>query len=127
MTIRDDLVSELRAIVGPESKVHIVPVQDNVDELDRPAIVLKQSAISPLPGAPTGALQIDYVLTFVAPHLDAADAEVLLDDWVPSTLADLRMAWFVWTSATKVVFPPLYMAYDVAAYVIAGPTNEGTP
>lgn len=125
MSIRDRLIEELRAVVGPDDKVHIVGFQDNLDVLDRPTIMLKQLSIAPLPEAPTGGLRIEFVLTFIAPELDPTPAETYLDTWVPATLADLRMPWFAWTEATKVAYEPLSIAYDVRAFVIATPTNEG--
>jgi hypothetical protein len=123
MTIRDALLDELRAVVGPDRDVHIVPYQDNLDVPDRPTIMFKQQTLAPLPEGPRAGLRVDYVLTFIAPDIDPTTAETFLDTWVPETLADLTMSWFAWTEATKVVFGTINPAYDVACYVIARPTN----
>jgi hypothetical protein len=124
MSVRDSLVAELRKVVGPERKVHIIPAQDSADVLDRPTIMLKQQRISPLEAAPRANLRIDYVLTFVWPGSDPTTAELELDVWVPDVLDDLKaLTWFAWTEARKVLFDPLNMAYDVECYVLTEPDN----
>jgi hypothetical protein len=123
MTVRDELLRELRAVVGPDRDVHIVPYQDNLDVPDRPTIMFKQQTLAPLREGPRAGLRVDYVLTFIASDIDPTAAETFLDQWVPETLADLHMSWFAWTEATKVVFGLINPAYDVACYVIARPTN----
>ena len=122
MTVRDSLIAELQRVAGKD--VHVIPYQDNADVLDRRTIMLKQRTIQPLPAAPIRSLRIDYTLTFVAPALDPALAEADLDEWVPALLDDLRMPWFVWEMATKVLFGSTNLAYDVDAYVLTGAVND---
>lgn len=121
-SVRDSLVDELRRILG--SSVHVIPYQDNVDALDRRTVMVKQTTIARLPESPAGQLRVDYVLTFISPNVDPAKAERDLDQWVPQTLADLRVSWLAWTSAEKVLFDPQNLAYDVAAFVLTTIRNE---
>ena len=124
MSVRDSLMAELRKVVGPARKVHIIAAQDSADVLDRPTIMLKQQRISPLEAAPRANLRIDYVLTFIWPGSDPTKAELELDVWVPDVLDELRaLTWFAWTEARKVLFDPLNMAYDVECFVLTEPTN----
>jgi hypothetical protein len=85
--------------------------------------MVKQTTIARLPEAPSSRLRIDYVLTFISPSTDASTGEADLDQWVPQTLSDLDMSWFAWTSAEKVLFDPLNLAYDVAVFVLTTATN----
>ena len=124
MSVRDSLVAELRKVVGPDRKVHIIPAQDSADVIDRQTIMLKQQRISPLEAAPRANLRIDYVLTFIVPGVDITKAELELDVWVPDVLDELRgLSWFAWTEARKVLFDPINLAYDVDCYVLTEPTN----
>jgi hypothetical protein len=122
MTVRDSLVAELRRVAG--KGVHVIDYQDATDVLDRKTIVIKQRTIQPAAAAPMSQLRIDYTLTFVTPMTNAGPAEIELDSWVPALLDDLRMNWFVWTMATKVLFAETNIAYDVDAYVLTTRTNE---
>lgn len=123
MSVRDDLVSELRTAAGPG--VHVIPWQDSADELDRITIMVKQVSLEPLPAAPAGALQVNYVVTIASASIDAQTAETELDEFVPALLADLApLSWFAWTTATKVLFQSTHLAYDVDAFVIATPKGD---
>ena len=122
MSIRDTLVDELAKVAGPD--VHIIPFQDSVDVLAGRTIMVKQQSIQRATEAPNAALRIGYTLTFISAATDAATAEADLDEWVPATLDDLRMNWFGWSEATKVLFSPLNLAYDVACYVLTTPKND---
>ena len=122
MTIRDDLIAELQRVAGKD--VHVIAYQDNADVLDRKTVMVKQRTIQPLPATPKSGLRIDYTLTFIAPALNPAIAEAQLDEWVPELLDDLRMNWFVWTEATKVLFSTTNLAYDVDAFVLTSAVNQ---
>ena len=123
MSIRDSLIEQLRQVVGPDDVVHIIPFQDSVDVIDRRTIMLKQTTISRATEAPNANLRIGYTLTFIAAAMDPAKAEPDLDEWVPAVLDDLRMNWFAWSTATKVLFGQ-NVAYDVDCYVLTTPTND---
>lgn len=123
MTIRDDILEKLRAVVDPA--VHIIPWQDATDVIDRRTIMLKQGRLSPLEGSPRGGIRIDYVLTFIAPATDPAIAEAELDAWVPEVLADLNtLNWLAWLEGRKVLFGSSNLAYDVDAFTITTPKND---
>jgi uncharacterized membrane protein len=121
-SIRDSLVAELQAVLGPD--VHVVAYQDATDVLERRTVIVKQQSITRHQAAPMGSLRIDYVLTFVSAAVDPATAEADLDVWVPESLDDLRMSWFAWTTATKALFGSTNLCYDVDAYVLTTPANE---
>jgi hypothetical protein len=119
MTIRDDLIGAIAAVVDTK-KVHVIPYQDNIDVPDRTTIMFKQLSLRPLEQAPRAAYRVDYVLTVISAATDPAVAEEELDAFVPSLLGDLdALDWFAWDTADKVIFQSSSIAYDVTCYNIA--------
>lgn len=125
MSVRDTLVEKIRSVVGPD--VAVIDVEDNRDVLGKITIMVKQRRLLPLPAAPNGAMQVEYLITVTHPALSPAVSEPELDEFVPSFLDDMRTeSWFAWTDAVK-NSDSINLAYDINAWVIASAATTQPP
>lgn len=123
MTVRQALIAEIRKVV--DATIRVIEFEDAKDQLDSTTIMVKQRNIGKLPGMPSGALSIGYVITVTAPQTDPTKAEPVLDEFVPSFLSDMnQLTWFGWSTATKTL-DVQNLAYDIDCYVIATPIGNG--
>ncbi|NNC10343.1 hypothetical protein HII28_00390 [Planctomonas sp. JC2975] len=110
-TPREVLVSAL-SDAFPEWLV--VPVENVPDSLDRPAIVIKQRSIAPLPEAPQSHFTVSSLVTVVDDHTEWANAEPSLDTNVLLVWAALMGTKNVHPkTATKALFNTQYLSYDI--------------
>lgn len=97
----------------------LVPFQTNLDVLDAPTVMLKQSGIKPAPEAPQGLYVFEYVLTVVTPSTDPETAEADLDDQVETLWGILDgLSWIDPTEAKKVLFQDSGLAYDIRCNIL---------
>jgi hypothetical protein len=117
MSVRSQLEEALRAVIPTAWK--LIPYQDNVDTLDAPLVMFKQSTITKAPEAPRGAYLFNYVITLVNDQTDPQKAENALDDDVETLFAILDgLRAMVPMEATKVLFQDTYMAYDITLKIL---------
>jgi hypothetical protein len=108
---RDALVSALEGLF-PDWL--IVPAERNPDVLDRPAVVVKQRDIAPLPAAPNGAYTLTCIITIVDDHEDIELAEPALDANVLALWEGLMSLTNVHPkTATKAEWSAVALCYDI--------------
>jgi len=117
MSVRDQLQISLEAVIP--NTWRLIPYEDNVDTLDSPLVMFKQSKIEKAAEAPRGAYLFTYTITIVNDLSDPHKAEAALDDDVETLFAALDgIRWMNPVDATKVLFQDSYLAYDITLKIL---------
>lgn len=90
----------------------IVPDERTTDVPSKTKVTLKLSTIRPLPAAPNGAHEIEFVVTVTSRLTDMAKAEDDLDDALVTFTYVLDEAGIAWSEARKVMDKDR-LAYDI--------------
>lgn len=110
MTVREFVVAQLGTL---PKKWRVIGSMSMPEVIDRPTVVIKHTALDPLPEAPLSHFVASVTLTVADPQKDTARAEDALDDEVGTLcLAIMRNPHISFQGATKVTVNQ-YLAWDV--------------
>lgn len=131
MSVRKVLEQELReawADVPELAAFHVIATERQLDAINRPTALLRQTRIARLPQAPASrAVSVNVLLTLISPHADLDRAADQLDDAVPAALEYLRRRYL--SAEAEAVGYLKLLAYDIPLTIYAPviPTDAPEP